>query len=471
MLANTLDRMTFRIALVLGFVLLLAIGPSVAVAAPPAQEEQVYTVQKDDNLWNLADKYFGNGAAYPAIVGATNKKSIEDDTFAYITNPSLIYPGQKFLIPTAEVAAEYLDTYAPKRAGGPTEITMVDTNSGSNFQQYWQTMVIPQIERDLGIKVNYVVSKSSATIERMKAWEAGKGDFHLLFVKPGHVADMVEQGIPLESMYPDRLDVIPNLGKCPRDYLETALGIPIDGKGALFWRSQYALIYNSDKIKDPPTSWKEFYERRDEWRGHIGLMRPNSKSGSGRRQPYSFLSAFIDLDKPWEELQASAEFKEAWNTLTEFYAAGVQPLVPEPSPNLFEGFNAGDIWITFYAMDFSLWSVSQGTMPPTTKAGFLSEGMAAGSDGYLAVPAGIPEEYKPVVFRLVNYLLSDEQQIQLITTMWQYTGTDIWDKIPAEVWDVIPQWKDVEPTRIRLTNKGLSDYIKEEGPALLGGGG
>jgi len=200
-------------------------------------------------------------------------------------------------------------------------------------------------------------------------------------------------------------------------------------------------------------------------------MRPNSKSGSGRRQPYSFLSAFIDLDKPWEELQASAEFKEAWNTLTEFYAAGVQPLVPEPSPNLFEGFNAGDIWITFYAMDFSLWSRSQGTMPPTTKAGFLSEGMAAGSDGYLVVPAGIPEEYKPVVFRLVNYLLSDEQQIQLITTMWQYTGTDIWDKIPAEVWDVIPQWKDVEPTRIRLTNKGLSDYIKEEGPALLGGGG
>ncbi|MFQ6014722.1 MAG: hypothetical protein ACE5NP_04695 [Anaerolineae bacterium] len=448
---------------------LLVVG--VTSAAPLAQET-TYTVQKDDNLWMIAEKYYGNGAAYRAIVGATNKKSVEDPSFPYITDFWLIKPGWKLVIPSAEVAKEYLATYVRPVAEKelPTEITMVDTNSGSNFQKYWQTTVIPQIESDLGVKVNYVVSKSGETIERMKAWEAGKGDFHLLFVKPGHIADMVEQDIPLETMFPDRLDVIPNLAKCPRGYLQTALGINIGGKGALYWRSQYALIYNSEYITDPPTSWKEFYERRDEWRGHIGLMRPNSKSGSGRRQPYSFLSAFVDLDKPWDELKETDEFKDGWAKLTEFYAAAQQPLAPEPSPNLFERFNAGETWISFYAMDFALWSRAQGTMPPTIKAGFLSEGMTAGSDGYLAVPAGIPEEYKPVVFRLINYLLSDEQQVQLITTMWQYTGTDIWDKIPAEVWDVIPRWEDVEPTRIRLTNKGLTDYIKEEGPALLGGG-
>ena len=467
-----LHKRTWFVSLVLVIVLVVA---GVASAAPPAQEEMIYTVKLGDNLWTLAEKYLGNGAAYPAIVGATNKKSIEDPTFAYITNPSLIHPGWKFLIPSKEAAEEYLATYvrpAPEKEL-PTEITMVDTNSGSNFQAYWQTVVLPQIEADLGIKVNYVVSKSSEMMERMKAWEKGKGDFHLLFVKPSHVADMVEQGIGLETLFPDRLDVIPNLAKCPKAYLKTAVGVPIDGKAALYWRSQYTLIYNSEYIKDPPTSWKEFYERRDEWRGHIGLMRPNSKSGSGRRQPYSFLYAFLGdkIEMPFEELKETPEFKDAWAKLTEFYAAAQQPLAPEPSPNLFERFNAGETWISFYAMDFCLWSRDQGTMPPTIKAGFLSEGMTAGSDGYLAVPTDIPEEYKPVAFRLINYLLSDKQQVQLITTMWQYTGTDIWDKIPDEVWEVIPRWEDIEPTRIRMTNKPLVDYIKEEGPALLGGGG
>jgi hypothetical protein len=93
--------------------------------------------------------------------------------------------------------------------------------------------------------------------------------------------------------------------------------------------------------------------------------------------------------------------------------------------------------------------------------------MVAGSDGYLIVPVNIPEEYKPVVFRLINYLLSDQQQIQLITTMWQYTGTDIWDKIPAEVWNVIPPWSKMEPARLIVANKDVEKLIKEKGVELL----
>lgn len=106
-------------------------------------------------------------------------------------------------------------------------------------------------------------------------------------------------------------------------------------------------------------------------------------------------------------------------------------------------------------------------MPPTIKSGFLSEGMAAGSDGYLVVPAGIPEEYKPVVYDVINFLLSDDQQIRLITTMWQYTGTDIWDKIPGVVWDTIPPWDKMEPARLVVANGEVAQFIKEKGAELL----
>ncbi len=350
----------------------------------------------------------------------------------------------------------------------PTEITLVDTNSGANFQWYWQQQVVPEIEAQLGLKVNYVVSGESETLERMKAWEPGQGDVHLLFVKPETIPNALGQDLELETLYPDRLDVIPNLDKCPKAYLETVLGSNIEGKGALYWRSQYSLIYNSEYIKDPPTSWQEFYDRREEWRGHIGLVRPDAKSGSSYRIPYSFLNAFVKMEDdegkaiPLADLQATQEWQDAWANLQEFYAAAKQPIPAEP-PNMFEDFNAGDTWISFYAMDYSLWSRHEGTMPPTIKAGFLSEGMAAGSDGYLIVPVGIPEEYKPVVYDLINFLLSDDQQIRLITTMWQYTGTDIWDQIPGVVWDTIPAWADMEPSRLRIANSEVKDYIKEVG--------
>jgi len=64
---------------------------------------------------------------------------------------------------------------------------------------------------------------------------------------------------------------------------------------------------------------------------------------------------------------------------------------------------------------------------------------------------------------VINFLLSDDQQIRLITTMWQYTGTDIWDKIPGVVWDTIPAWEDMEPARLRIGNSEVKEYIKEFG--------
>jgi branched-chain amino acid transport system substrate-binding protein len=94
----------FSLALV---IVMLAVLVPVAGAAPLAQGEE-YIVRAGDWLSKLADKYLGDTMAYPAIVLATNMKSAEDATFAYIDNPDLIEPGWKLWIPGAEEAAELM---------------------------------------------------------------------------------------------------------------------------------------------------------------------------------------------------------------------------------------------------------------------------------------------------------------------------------------------------------------------------
>lgn len=49
-----------------------------------------YAVKKGDCLWNIAKKYYGNGAQYTKIYNANKGK---------IKNPNLIYPGQVLTIP------------------------------------------------------------------------------------------------------------------------------------------------------------------------------------------------------------------------------------------------------------------------------------------------------------------------------------------------------------------------------------
>ena len=93
-------------------VAMLAILVPVASAAPPSPVacDQDYTVALADWLSKLADLFYGDALAYPAIVLATNMKAAEDSSYAVIVDPDLIEPGMKLCIPSADDAQTLLAT-------------------------------------------------------------------------------------------------------------------------------------------------------------------------------------------------------------------------------------------------------------------------------------------------------------------------------------------------------------------------
>lgn len=67
-----------------------------------APKSETYTVKSGDCLWNIAKKYYGNGAKYTVIYNA-NKTAIENDAKKHGKNSSKsghwIWPGLKLTIP------------------------------------------------------------------------------------------------------------------------------------------------------------------------------------------------------------------------------------------------------------------------------------------------------------------------------------------------------------------------------------
>lgn len=67
-----------------------ALASAQPVRAVQAPTTRTYTVKSGDCLWNIAKKYYGNGAQYTKIEDANKSK---------IKNPNLIQPGWVLIIP------------------------------------------------------------------------------------------------------------------------------------------------------------------------------------------------------------------------------------------------------------------------------------------------------------------------------------------------------------------------------------
>jgi ABC-type sugar transport system substrate-binding protein len=200
--------------LLMVFVLLAVLAPA-AVAAPPKQEGQDYTIQKDDWLSKLAEKYLGDPYGYPAIAIATNAKHAEDDSYAFIWNLDLIEVGEKLWIPSAEEAQAIFDN---------PYIVQVETKDIAANNPFWATVWkgAEETAKRWGVELtlNAPTSEADVDVQISQVEDAITKGVQALVVAPTDASALnptfdkaKEAGIPVliidsDTTWPDKLTFI-----------------------------------------------------------------------------------------------------------------------------------------------------------------------------------------------------------------------------------------------------------------------
>jgi ABC-type uncharacterized transport system YnjBCD substrate-binding protein len=165
-------------------------------------------------------------------------------------------------------------------------------------------------------------------------------------------------------------------------------------------------------------------------------------------------------------LHATPQWKDTMAKFEDFSTYMVKPLPAEP-PDMFQQFNEGTAWISDYAQDFTIWATTQKLVPPTMKAYPMAEGESKSADGHLVIPSNIADSRKPMAMKLIDYMLSDKIQLQLLTQMYQYPGTDAYTRAPADAFTKIPPFEEARKPLFTVTNSTAFDWFKEHGTELI----
>ncbi len=122
-------------------------APEKAEAAPPKEAPKenggrIYTIKQGDTLWDISNAYLKDPFLWPFVWKAN----------LYITNPDLIYPGNKLVIPSLAPIERALQA-ATSLSGGTR---VLSTCSGRNWLicQFWQnlhSMLQPAVAIDIAV--------------------------------------------------------------------------------------------------------------------------------------------------------------------------------------------------------------------------------------------------------------------------------------------------------------------------------
>ncbi len=306
--------------------------------------------------------------------------------------------------------------------------------AGVNMRKYFMDKVIPAYKKwvkekygvDIEVEFLPATGGTKPLYEKFKAYvEAGKlgtktFDIDLAKVGPDwYTYDMVKKGWLLPIL-PDYAQVIPNALKANQPGL---FAFSYEGKvyAIPLYRPTISIFYNKDMVKNPPTSFEELKEWIKANPKKFSYVDPRTGyTSSGAMFLVAVMHAYGNVNDP-------TTWSKGWEWLRE-----IEPYCaehPRSDELLLEGLRRGDLWMIVFWNDWGIYAIE--TLNLDFVGYFMpKEGMPIRSTP-LAIPVDAAHPFAALTF--IDFILSDEAQLDFALTMHQIPGSDspdLWKQIP-----------------------------------------
>lgn len=297
--------------------------------------------------------------------------------------------------------------------------------SGVTFYSWWGEEFWRDAGKDFearyGIPVNVIIGDRAANIAKVVA-ESGQeqGTIDVLHVGGVEVKSLLDAKAlygPLKGVIPDSDELDPKLFAMQEGFAHNGYLVPV-------YRNQVGILYDPEKVPNPPQSWAEFTAWLDANPGQFAFNDP-TKGGSGQ----AFVQTVLlnTLGSP-EKYAGDTEMDEAkvadWGQVWDWLNANEDKFTITASNNdSIDRVNQGEVAMAAAWDDDTSISLAKGTLFKRAKLYVPAMGLPGGGDT-LGIPVNAPNKAAALLF--ISYLTEAETQKEMNATLGSYLArTDI----------------------------------------------
>lgn len=285
-------------------------------------------------------------------------------------------------------------------------------------EQYWKDAA-QKFEEKYGIKVNVVIADNKVDkILAEKDNEVGTVDVQM-FGGP-NVRTVIDAGLlygPIQPIIPDTDKLDPTLSKVQE-------GVQTNGYLVPIYRNQVGLLYNPEKVSNPPQTWEELQAFINENPKQFAFCDPN-KGGTGEAMVQTVVANLTGgLDQYLTETELDPAKTAKYAAVWEWFNANMDKMTLTASNNeSADTLNQGATSMVLAWDDDTQISFSKGTLFKEAKMYIPDFGLPGGGD-----TAGVIKNapHKAAALLFINFLISSDMQKQMNETIGSYPArTDL----------------------------------------------
>ncbi|MGG1629441.1 ABC transporter substrate-binding protein [Rossellomorea sp. NRS-1567] len=318
-----------------------------------------------------------------------------------------------------------------------TKVNLFMWGGDDGINRYIDDVVAPMLKEKNNIELNRVPLDTPEILQKLQTEKrAGKekGTIDIVWINGENFKNAKENDL-LAGPFTDKL---PNFTK----YYDTEsqafhydFGTETEGYEAPWGKVQFVFFYNSEKVKNPPSSFDELKAFMKEHPGKFTYPNPADFTGNAFLRHVLYAKSDRDLaQSSFDEGTAEKMGEEVWKELNDMkpFLWREGETYPATLTDLDKLYSQEEVWMTMgYNEARAEHLIKDGVFPESTKSFVLNDVGSIGNTHFLAIPFNSPNKEGALV--AINELLSPEAQFEKIKPdYWGESSPISYEKLNEE---------------------------------------